>query len=103
MMLSLNWRLDCETAARSFGRTNDGYSRPVPCMRAAYHPITIQTDGKRMVEMTSTNMNTLLEATRLTQAGHLPEAMSLLRGLTSANMPHAAQSGSWATMRETPR
>src|SRR3954452_22889561 len=48
------------------------------------------------------NMNTLLEATRLTRTGQLSEAMSLLRGLASANMPHAAQSGSYAPKRETP-
>src|SRR3954471_5632332 len=52
--------------------------------------------------MTHPNMNTLLEATRLTRTGQLSEAMSLLRGLASANMPHAAQSGSCATKQETP-
>src|SRR3954464_11017128 len=52
--------------------------------------------------MTDPNMNTLLEATRLTRTGQLSEAMSLLRGLASANMPHAAQSGSYATKQGTP-
>src|SRR4051794_11824641 len=52
--------------------------------------------------MTHPNMNTLLEATRLTRTGQLSEAMSLLRGLASANMPHAAQSGSYATKQGTP-
>ena len=52
--------------------------------------------------MTHPNMNTLLEATRLTRAGQLSEALSLLRGLASANMTHAAQSGSCAPKRETP-
>src|SRR3954469_9560838 len=55
-----------------------------------------------MVKITHPNMNTLLEATRLTRAGQLTEAMSLLRGLASANMPRAAQSGSCATKQETP-
>src|SRR5215213_8142922 len=53
--------------------------------------------------MTRPDMNTLLEATRLTRTGQLSEAMSLLRGLASANMPHAAQSGSYAPKRETPQ
>ena len=52
--------------------------------------------------MTHPDMKTLLEATRLTRTGQLSEAMSLLRGLASANMPHAAQSGSCAPKQETP-
>src|SRR4051794_14105050 len=35
-------------------------------------------------------MNTLFEATRLTRAGQLTQALSLLRGLTPADLPHAA-------------
>ena len=38
------------------------------------------------------NMNGLLEATRLTRTGQLTQALSLLRGLTPAHLPHAAQS-----------
>src|SRR5829696_6390067 len=52
--------------------------------------------------MTRPNINTLLEATRLTRAGQLTEAMSLLRSLTPADTPHATRSGSWATLRERP-
>ena len=37
--------------------------------------------------MTRPNMNTLLEATRLTRAGQLTEAMSLLRGVASVSWP----------------
>ena len=55
-------------------------------------------DGK----MTRPNMNTLLEATRLTRTGQLSEAMSLLRGLASPHMPHAAQSGSSAAKQKGP-
>src|SRR5215210_820534 len=55
-----------------------------------------------MVKVTHPNMNTLLEATRLTRAGQLTEAMSLLRSLTPADAPHAASSSPWANLQERP-
>ena len=81
---------------------NDKPLKHAPLQARLYHPYTIHSDGFWIEKMTHPNMNTLLEATRLTRTGQLSEAMSLLRGLASPHMPHAAQSGSWAAMQNGP-
>src|SRR4051812_50183136 len=50
-----------------------------PTYSMARSPVTIHTDGARLVSMLTDTNATMIEALRLTQAGQLTEASSLLQ------------------------